>query len=94
MKRSHRLLAAAALAALLLLALSLYLRSWGGVILIFLVGAGYGWYRTQVARSEAAEEFFGDLGEETRLTSFQAGSPSEMPPLERDPHEPAEPPRH
>jgi hypothetical protein len=45
-----------------------------------LVGAvGIVWYRVQVARSEEAEDFFGGAGEETRLTGFQGGSPSEMP---------------
>jgi len=47
----------------------------------------------QVARGEAAERFFGDAGEDTRLTSFQGGSPSEMPPLERGPAE-EQPPGH
>jgi len=91
MKRRTRLIAAAAIAAVLVLALSLYLHSWGGVALIVVAGAGYAWYRVQVARGEAAEQFFGDLGEETRMTSFQGGSPSEMPPLERGLPTPAPP---
>lgn len=88
MKRSARLLAAAAIAALAVLALSWYLRSWGGVVFVAVAAAGFAWYRAQVARTEAAERFFGDAGEDTRLTGFQAGSPSEMPPLERDAGEP------
>jgi len=81
MTRSRHVIAvaAAAVAAVLLLALSLYLQSWGGVALLLLAGAGAAWYRAQVARGEAAEQFFGDAGEDTRLTSFQGGSPSEMP---------------
>lgn len=79
MKNRPRLLAAAGVVTLLLLGLSLYLRSWGGVALLVVIGGGYAWYRMQVARSEAAEQFFGDAGEDTRLTSFQGGSPSEMP---------------
>lgn len=83
MTRSQRLLLAAVVAALLVLALSLYLHSWGGVVLLAVAAAGFAWYRVQVARGEAAEQFFGDVGEDTRLTSFQGGSPSEMPPLDR-----------
>lgn len=83
MTRSQRLLLVALVAALLVLGLSLYLRSWGGVALVVVVAAGFAWYRVQVARGEAAEQFFGDVGEDTRLTSFQGGSPSEMPPLDR-----------
>ena len=84
MKHPARLLAAIALAALVL-ALSWYLRSWGGVALVAIAAAVYAWYSIQVARGEAAERFFGDAGEDTRLTAFQGGSPSEMPPLERGP---------
>jgi hypothetical protein len=84
MTRSKRLLAiAAVVAAVLVLGLSLYLRSWGGVVLVLVAAAGFAWYRVQVARGEAAEQFFGDVGEDTRLTTFQAGSPSEMTPLDR-----------
>ncbi|HEY0825921.1 MAG TPA: hypothetical protein VGD76_19195 [Ramlibacter sp.] len=96
MKRSRTALVTVAfLAALAVLALSFYLRSWGGVALLALVGGGYAWYRAQVARGEAAEQFFGDLGEDTRLTTFQAGSPSELP-LDRTipPRGPREPPKH
>lgn len=82
MKRSHRLILAAAVAAALVLGLSLYLRSWGGLALVAVIAAGAAWYRLQVAQGEATEQFFGDAGEETRLTSFQGGSPSEMPPLD------------
>jgi hypothetical protein len=83
MKRRTRLLAAAALGAALVLGLSIYLHSWGGVVLLAVAAAGCAWYRVQVARGEAAEQFFGDMGEETRMTSIQGGSPSEMTPLER-----------
>ncbi|HEX7890527.1 MAG TPA: hypothetical protein VF522_14290 [Ramlibacter sp.] len=83
MTRRKRMLLAAAVAALLVLGLSLYLHSWGGVVLLAVAAAGFAWYRVQVARGEAAEQFFGDAGEDTRLTSFQGGSPSEMPPLDR-----------
>ena len=91
MKRRTRLIAAAAIAAALVLGLSLYLHSWGGLVLVAVAAAGGAWYRVQVARGEAAEQFFGDLGEETRMTSFQQGSPSEMSPLEsaRSPTPPA-----
>ena len=67
------------LAAAAVLALSAWLRSWGGVALVALAAAGFAWYRVQVARSEDGEQFFGGVGEDTRLTGFQAGSPSEMP---------------
>ena len=72
-RRPHLILIAiAALACLLLLALSLYLQSWGGVALVLLAGAGLAWYRVQVARGEEdAARFFADAGEDTRLTSFQ-----------------------
>jgi hypothetical protein len=79
MSRPARLLAAAAFAVVVLLALSAYLHSWGGVALVLVGAAGFAWYRVQVARGEAAEQFFGDAGEDTRLTQFQGGSPSEMP---------------
>lgn len=95
MKHPHRLAAVAAIAALAVLALSAYLRSWGGPVLIAVAGAALVWYRIQVARGEAAERFFGDAGEDTRLTSIQGGSPSEMPPLERTPPDrPPPPPSH
>jgi len=89
MKRSARLLALAAIAAGLVLALSWYLHSWGGIALVAVAAVALAWYRTQVARGEAAERFFGDAGEDTRLTGFQGGSPSEMPA-----DEPGRPPRH
>jgi hypothetical protein len=92
MKPSVRITAAAAIVAALLLALSLYLHSWGGIALLAVAAAGYVWYRIQVARGEAAERFFGDAGEDTRLTSFQGGSPSEMP-MDR-PTQSGEPPAH
>jgi hypothetical protein len=96
MKRRTRLIALAAIAAALVLALSLYLHSWGGLVLIAVAGAGFAWYRAQVARGEAAEQFFGDMGEETRMTSLQGNSPSEMPPLDGGlrPQAPPRPPAH
>lgn len=95
MKRSASLLAAAVLAAVLLLALSAWLHSWGGIALLVVAAGGYAWYRMEVARGEAAEQFFGEGGEDTRLTSFQGGSPSEMP-VDRDieAQKPPAPPRH
>lgn len=79
MTRSTRLILIAAIVVAVLLGVSIYMRSWGGVVLVLTAAAGFVWYRVQVARGEAGEQFFGDAGEETRLTSFQAGSPSEMP---------------
>jgi hypothetical protein len=93
MKRRPRLIAAAVLAAALVLGLSLYLHSWGGLVLVTVAAAGFAWYRVQVARGEAAKQFFGDMGEETRLTGFQGGSPSEMP-ADRHPSPGDEPQRH
>ncbi|MBK6007986.1 hypothetical protein JJB11_17945 [Ramlibacter ginsenosidimutans] len=93
MKTAHRLALAAVAAAVGVLALSWYLHSWGGIALVAVAAAGFAWYRVQVARGEAAERFFGDAGEDTRLTGFQAGSPSEMPPLDRNPGHNADPPR-
>ena len=95
MKRRPRLIAAAALAGVVLLAVSLYLRSWGGLALLVVGAAGYAWYRVQVARGEEdADRFFADAGEDTRLTSFHptgfhVGSPSEMPvpPPAASPHD-------
>jgi hypothetical protein len=85
MSTNARLIAAAAVVCALLLALSLYLKSWGGVALVVMAGAGFAWYRIQVMRGEeATERFFADAGEDTRLTNFQGtgfqnASPSEMP---------------
>lgn len=79
MNRSARLVTLAAVAAVLVVAVSLYLRMWGGLVLVAVAGAGFAWYRLQVARGQASEQFFGDQGEDTRLTQFQGGSPSEMP---------------
>ena len=78
MRRVPPWLLAAAVAVLLLL-VAAWFRSWGALALLAVSAAGWGWYRTQVARSAGAEKFFGDAGEETRLTGFQGGSPSEMP---------------
>ena len=94
MRPNVRLIASVAVVCALLLALSLYLHSWGGVALVLVGAAGFGWYRIQVARGrEASEQFFADAGEDTRLTSFQGtgfqgGSPSEMP-VDRPPAPPA-----
>lgn len=95
MSPNARLITAVAIVCALLVALSLYLRSWGGVALVVVGAAGFAWYRIQVMRGEeAAEQFFADAGEETRLTSFQGttgfqhASPSEMP-AERPPAAPA-----
>jgi hypothetical protein len=94
MSRSARWIAVAAVAVLLLLAVSIYLRLWGGVALLAVVGGGFAWYRIQVQRGEASEQFFGDFGDETRLTAFQGGSPSEMPvDAVRRPGAPPEPKR-
>lgn len=62
----------------LLLAFGWWLQSWGALALLFVGAVGWGWYRMQVARSAAAEQFFGDAGEETRL-SVRGGLPSETP---------------
>jgi hypothetical protein len=62
-----------------LLAAALWSRAWGAAALLLVTAAGLAWYRVQVSRAEAAEQFFGEGGEETRLTGFQGGSPSEMP---------------
>lgn len=79
MLRSRSLVAAAVVGSLLLLALSYWLRSWGGVALVVMGAVVAAWYRAQVARSEDGQQFFGDLGEETRLTSIEASAPSELP---------------
>jgi len=79
MSRTALFTAVAVLASVVLLGLSLYLHSWGGVVLLALGAGAVAWYRAQVAEGEAAEPFFGDMGEETRLTNFQAGGASEMP---------------
>lgn len=92
MRRNPRTIAAAVLASTVLLGLSAYLHSWGGVILVLLGAAGIVWYRAQVAEGEAAERFFGDMGEETRVTTFQGGSASELPAEPPLPDSPARPP--
>lgn len=79
MSRSARFLVAAVLAAAVVLGVSLYLHLWGGIALVVVAAAGVAWYRMQVAQAQATEQFFGDPGEDTRLTGFQGGSPSEMP---------------
>jgi hypothetical protein len=79
MNRTARFVAAAAVVSLVLLGLSAYLHSWGGLVLLVLAGGAVAWYRAQVAEGEAAERFFGDMGEETRLTGFQGGTASELP---------------
>lgn len=77
MERLASLLLATALLALLLLAL--LLQSWGGFALVLAATLAWLWLRVRAARSAAAEQFFGEPGEDTRVTAFQAGSPSEMP---------------
>ena len=79
MSRHARTILAAVLASTVLLGLSLYLHSWGGIVLLVLGAAAIAWYRAQVAEGEAAERFFGDMGEETRVTTFQGGPASELP---------------
>lgn len=73
-------------ACVLLAAGAAWFRAWGLLALVVVGGAGFAWYRLQVARSAATEKFFGDFGEETRLTGFQ-GAPSEMP-VDRQPPAP------
>lgn len=68
-----------AIVAVVTMAFAVWLRAWGLLALVAVGTVGFTWYRIQVARSAAAEKFFGDGGEETRLTGFQGGSPSEMP---------------
>jgi hypothetical protein len=79
MSRRARFIAAAVAGSLALLALSVWLHSWGGIVLVVLGAGAIAWYRAQVAEGEAAERFFGDMGEETRATGFQGGSASELP---------------
>jgi len=79
MSRNTRFIVAAVLVSLLLLGLSLLLHSWGGILLLVAGAVAVAWYRAQVAQGEAAERFFGDMGDETRLTNFQAGGASDMP---------------
>jgi hypothetical protein len=72
---------------------AIWFHSWGGLALVVVGAIGIIWYRMQVARTDDAEDFFGDAGEETRMTGFQGGSPSEMPvdrgPAPRAPDRPA-----
>lgn len=79
MSRSSRLTAAVIVVCMALVALSVYLDAWGGLALTALIGGGFAWYRVQVARSESADPFFGDGGEETRLTGLQHGAGGELP---------------
>lgn len=92
MSRTARYIAAAVLASVVLLGLSAYLHSWGGIVLLVLGAGAIAWYRAQVAEGEAAERFFGDMGEETRVTTFQGGSASELPMESRLPTPGARPP--
>lgn len=70
----------AAVVLLAFIAGALWLHAWGALALVLVGAAGIGWYRIQVARGAAeAEQFFGDAGEETRLTGLGGASPSEMP---------------
>ncbi len=78
MSRTTRyLLLAVAFAGLVVLAG--WQRAWGALALLTVGAVGGFWYRLQVARTEAAEKFFADDGEETRMTAFQGGPASEMP---------------
>ena len=79
MSRRARYIVTTVLASAVLLGLSVWLHSWGGIVLLVLGAGAIAWYRAQVAEGEAAERFFGDMGEETRLTNFQTGSASELP---------------
>jgi hypothetical protein len=79
MNRRTRFVAAAVVASIVLLALSAWLHSWGGLALIVLGAAGGAWYRAQVAQADESGQFFGDLGEETRLNALQATAPGELP---------------
>lgn len=75
----RRPLAIALFAALLVgMGVAALLRAWGAFALAGLLAGGMAWYRIQVRRTEAGEQFFDGLGEETRLTSMQGGSPSEL----------------
>ena len=75
MVRKVAAVAAAAVGAAVLVGLSGWISALvvGGTL-----GAGYGLYRAR-ARRNTGTEFFGDAGEETRLTEIKPGSPSEMP---------------
>jgi hypothetical protein len=79
MSRSARFLLVAILAVAIVLGISLYLRLWGGIALVVVAAIGVAWYRMQVAQAQATEQFFGDAGEDTRVTGLQGASPSEMP---------------
>lgn len=92
MRRPARITAAAIVVAAVLLGLSLYLKLWGGVALVLVAAGGFAWYRTQVVRGQDGDAFFGDAGEDTRLTAFQGG-PSEMPAERPAPAPPADGPR-
>jgi hypothetical protein len=70
------------------LALSFFLHSWGGVVLVALGAGAAAWYRAQVAEGEEGQAFFGDAGEDTRGSALQPGD-------DRDPsmgHRAAAPP--
>lgn len=61
-----------------------YYRYWGAIALVAVLMAGYGWMRWRATRNPVTEKFFEDMGEETRMTHIQGGSPSEMP-VDREP---------
>jgi len=92
MNRTHSIVLFGIVVVALLLG-AIWFRSWGGLALVVVGAIGIIWYRIQVERAAGAEDFFGDAGEETRLTGFQGGSPSEMPvdrsPAPRAPDQPA-----
>lgn len=54
----------------------------GALLLAGFVLGGYAVYRMRAARSADAARFFGDMGEDTRLTSLQGQAPSELPAAE------------
>lgn len=85
-------LAVATVAALALLAYAWWKGSWGALALLAVAAAAWAWVWTQVRRGADADTFFDGVGEETRLTGFQGGSPSEMP-AERMPAAPTAPAR-
>ena len=87
MNRTHSIVLFGIVVVALLLG-AIWFRSWGGLALVLVGAIGIIWYRIQVDRSAGTEDFFGDAGEETRLTGFQGGSPSEMP-VDRGPAPPA-----
>lgn len=83
MTRSTLVIAAVAAA---VAGVAAYYRYWGAIALVAVLMAGYGWMRWRATRNPVTEKFFEDMGEETRMTHIQGGSPSEMP-VDRDPQD-------